>query len=56
MSVMAFPKIKTMSVYAEVIRADGSKENRGIVSYRSQNLFKHYSVNLYIKLKDLFRK
>lgn len=51
--LIAREKVADASIRAVVTRADGSTKDYGIISYYSRNWIKHYSVNAWIKLKEL---
>lgn len=49
-------QVQATKLRAVVTRADGTVEDLGLISYSNKNLFKHFSVNLYIKVRDLCRQ
>jgi hypothetical protein len=46
-------KARRCSIRAVVTRADGTVEDLGLISFSHRNLFIHYAVNAYIRLKEL---
>lgn len=44
-------KVKRASLEAVIIRADGTRENLGMIGYTSSNPLKRFFVNLYIRIK-----
>lgn len=48
-------KIKSSSIEAVVIRADGRVEPLGMVAYHSRNPIKHFAVNAWLYVKDRWR-
>ena len=53
--IVASSKARSSSVHVLVTRADGSVKDLGLVSYWHRNPLKRWAVNLYIKLRELFR-
>lgn len=43
---------KKQAVYAKVCRADGSVKASALVAYAHRNPIIHWTVNLYIKVRD----
>lgn len=52
MSFNTEAKQKSTSIRAVVTRADGRKEDLGLISYRHSNPIIHFVVNAYIYLKE----
>lgn len=48
-------KARKASVYAVVTRADGTVENRGLISYYHRNPLLRWPVNLWLSVKKLFK-
>lgn len=46
-------RAKSSSIRAVVIRADGSVENLGLISFWHKNPFMRWAVNAFIRLKEM---
>lgn len=53
--IIARGEAKESFITAQVIRKDGTIEDRGVVSYWNKNWAKHYAVNAWILMKDAWR-
>ena len=49
---LARAKARQASLTAVVIRADGRREDLGLISYWHRNPLIHWAVNAYIKIKE----
>lgn len=52
--LVARGEVREQSISAVVTRADGTIENRGVISYYSKNPIKHWAVNAWIKAKEIY--